>query len=59
MEEKFNIIELTERNGIGKIKIDNTEIKGMSTYAIKRDTDIVTLAVCISVPTKNFKTNLN
>lgn len=59
MEEKFNTIELIEKDGIGKIKIDDTEIKGISKYEIQRDTDITTLTVSISVPVKNFKTNLS
>lgn len=57
--ENFNNIELTEQEGIGKIIIDNVELKGLSRYEIKRDTDIITLTISISVPPKNFKTNLN
>ena len=59
MEERFNTIELTEKDGVGSISIDNTKIKGISKYDIKRDTDIVTLTISISVPVKNFKTNLS
>ncbi len=40
--ERFNNIEMKEENGKGEIK---------------RDTDIVTLTISISVPSKNFKTN--
>ena len=57
--EGFNRIELQEIDGIGKIKIDETELKGVSEYNIKRDTDIVTLTVSISVPSKSFMTSLN
>ena len=55
--DSFNHIELTELNGIGKIKIDNVELKGLSKYDIKRDTDIVTLTISICLPSKNFNTN--
>lgn len=57
--KEFNNIELTEQEGIGKIEIDNVELKGLSKYEIKRDTDIVTLTISISVPPKNFKTSAN
>ena len=56
MEDIFNCIEITEQNGTGLIKIDGTTIKGLSKYEIKRDTDIVNLTICISVPPKNLKT---
>ena len=56
--EDFNNIELTEQKGIGKIKIDNVELRGLSKYEIKRDTDIVTVTISISVPPENFKTNV-
>lgn len=57
--EYFNQIELTEDGGIGEISIDGTKIKGVTKYEIKRDTDIVNLTVNISVPTRNFKTNVS
>ena len=53
--EEFNQIQLEEQNGNGKITIDNIELKGLTKYEIKRDTDIVQLTISISVPTKNFK----
>lgn len=55
-EDKCNFIELEEKDGKGKIKIDNTEIKNVLDYAIKRDTDKVILTINISVPPKNLKT---
>lgn len=57
-EESFNFIELKEKDGKGEIKIDETKLKAISNYEVKRGTDIVELTVSISVPTKNFKTNL-
>ena len=57
--EEFNQIQLEEQNGKGKITIDNLELKGLTKYEIKRDTDIVQVTLCISVPIKNFKTNSN
>lgn len=57
MEDKnFNYIELEEKEGIGKIKIDGIYLKGLMEYKIKRDTDIVNLTVSMSVPVKNFNT---
>lgn len=55
--ETFNTIEIMEKDGLGKIKIDETELKGTHKYEIKRDTDIVTLNIIMSVPVQNFKTN--
>lgn len=57
--EEFNQIQLEEQNGKGKITIDNLELKGLTKYQIKRDTDIVELTISISVPTKNFTTTLS
>ena len=54
--EEFNQIQLEEQNGKGKITIDNLELKGLTKYQIKRDTDIVDLTISISVPSKNFTT---
>lgn len=56
---KYNFIELSEKEGIGKIKIDGTELKAISDYKVKRDTDIVELTITISVPPKNFNTTLS
>lgn len=58
VDNSFNFIELAENKGKGEIKIDETKLKAISNYKIKRDTDIVELTVSISVPSKNFKTNL-
>ena len=57
MNKDFNFIEIEENNGIGKIKIDGVNLKKISNYGIKRDTDSVNLTLTISVPTQNFKTN--
>ena len=53
----FNTIEVTEKEGVGHIKINGIELKGINRYEIKRDTDIAELVVSISVPIKNLKTN--
>ncbi len=58
MEEDFNFIELSEKDGKGKIKIDGTDIKSITGYEIKRDTDIVEVKITINVPSKNLKTNV-
>jgi hypothetical protein len=55
-EKMFNFVEIEENNGKGTIKIDNTEIKCISNYELKRDTDMVKLTICISVPPKNLRT---
>lgn len=59
MEKEFNFIELTEKDGKGKIKIDEIEIKGLEEYEIKRDTNIVKIKITINVPSKEFKTNVS
>lgn len=59
MEKEYNFIELTEKDGKGKIKIDEIEIKGLEEYEIKRDTDIAKIRITINVPLKNFKTNVS
>lgn len=59
MGEEYNFIELTEKDGKGKIKIDEIEIKGIEGYEIKRDTNIVKIKITINVPSKNFKTNVS
>lgn len=58
MEKGFNFIELTEKDGKGKIKIDEIEIKGIEEYEIKRDTNIVKIKITINVPSKNFNTSV-
>lgn len=55
-DEYFNFIEIKEKDGIGEIRIDNTKLKAVSNYEIRRGTDNVILTVSISVPPKNFKT---
>lgn len=59
MEKEFNFIELTEKDGKGKIKIDEIEIKGIEEYEIKRDADIAKIRITINVPLENFKTNVS
>ena len=54
--ENFNKIEIEENEGIAKIKIDGTQIKGLSSYVIQRGTDLVNLSIDISVPPRNLKT---
>lgn len=53
---EFNRVELQEKDGKGKIRIDDTEIKGISNYSFKRDTDMIDMTLTMSVPAKNFKT---
>lgn len=53
---EFNRVELQEKDGKGKIRIDDTEIKGISNYNFKRDTDMIDMTLTMSVPAKNFKT---
>ena len=55
-KKEFNYVEIEEKGSIAKIKIDEVELKAISNYQIKRDTDIVELTFCISVPPKNFET---
>lgn len=57
-KKEFNYVEIEEKGSIGKIKIDGVELKKISNYQIKRDTDIVELTFCISVPPKNFETKV-
>ena len=57
MEKGFNFIELTEKDGKGKI--DEIEIKGIEGYEIKRDTDIAKIKITINVPSKCLKTNVS
>lgn len=54
----MNVIELTEKNGKGKIKIDGVDINGMTKYEIKRDTNIAEITITINVPPENLKTNV-
>ena len=49
-------IELCEKDGTGKIKINGKEINNLTSYAIKRGTDMVDVTITISIPTSNFKT---
>lgn len=53
---EFNRVEFQEKDGKGKIRIDDTEIKGISNYSFKRDTDMIDMTLTMSVPAKNFKT---
>lgn len=58
-EKDFNYVEIDEKDSIAKITIDGVELKAISNYQIKRDTDIVELTFCISVPPMNFKTKVS
>lgn len=55
-EEKYNSIELEEKDGKGRIKIDNTEIKNVLDYEIKRGTNKIELTIHMSVPPEKLKT---
>lgn len=54
--EEFDKVELHEKDGKGKIKINDTELKAMSNYSLKRNTDMIDITLTISVPVQNFKT---
>lgn len=53
---EFDKIELREKDGKGKIRINDTDIKRITNYNLKRDTDMIDVTITISVPVKNFKT---
>lgn len=54
--EEFDKVELQEKDGKGKIRLNDTDIKRTTNYSLKRDTDMIELTLTISVPVKNFKT---
>lgn len=54
--EKFDKVELFEKDGKGKIRINDTDIKRTTSYSLKRDTDMIDITLTISVPVQNFKT---
>ena len=53
---EFDKVELFEKDGKGKIRINDTDIKGTTNYSLKRDTDMIDVTLTISVPVQNFKT---
>lgn len=54
--EGFDKVELFEKDGKGKIRINDTDIKSTINYSLKRDTDMIDVTLTISVPVQNFKT---
>ena len=54
--KEFDKVELQEKDGKGKIRINDTDIKGTTNYSLKRDTDMIDVTLTISVPVQNFKT---
>lgn len=54
--EGFDKVELFEKDGKGKIRINDTDIKSTIDYSLKRDTDMIDVTLTISVPVQNFKT---
>lgn len=56
MEEEFEQIELYEKNGIGEIRLNGNKIKGLTSYSLKRNTNMIDVTFSISVPIFNFKT---
>lgn len=54
--EGFDKVELLEKDGKGKIRINDTDIKNTINYSLKRDTDMIDVTLTISVPVQNFKT---
>lgn len=54
--EGFDKVELQEKDGKGKIRINDTDIKSTINYSLKRDTDMIDVTLTISVPVQNFKT---
>lgn len=53
---EFDKIELREKDGKGKIRINNIDIKSTTNYNLKRSTDMIDITLTISVPIQNFKT---
>lgn len=53
---EHDTIELKEKDGKGRIKINNTDINSVINYSLKRNTDTVDVTLTISVPIKKFKT---
>lgn len=58
MEDKFNLVEMEEKNGKCKIKIDETELKGLTGYELKRDTTFANITIQMLVPIEKLKTNV-
>lgn len=56
MENEFEKIELYEKDGKGKLRIDGKTIKSVTGYNIRRGTDTVNVTFNMSVPISNFKT---
>lgn len=56
MEEEFEKIELCERDEINELRMNGKKIKGLTSYNLKRGTDMIELTIDISVPISNFKT---
>lgn len=56
MENGFEKVELCEKNGIGEIRLNGNKIKGLTSYSLKRNTDMIDVTFSISVPIYNFKT---
>ena len=53
---EFYKVELREKDGKGKIRINGTDIKSTTDYSLKRGTDMIDVTLTISVPVQNFKT---
>lgn len=53
---EFDKVELREKDGKGKIRINGTDIKNTTDYSLKRGTDMIDVTLTISVPVQNFKT---
>lgn len=53
---EFDKVELREKDGKGKIRINDTDIKSTTDYSLKRSTDMIDVTLTISVPVQNFKT---
>lgn len=54
--ESSDKVELFEKDGKGKIRINDTDIKSTINYSLKRGTDMIDVTLTISVPVQNFKT---
>lgn len=53
---EFDRVELREKDGKGKIRINDTDIKGTTDYSLKRGADMIDVTLTISIPIENFKT---
>lgn len=54
--DKFDKVEIYEKDGKGEFWINNTLLKNVNDYEIKRGIDTTQINFSISIPSKNLKT---